>query len=915
MSLNEEETEGEKSDATKKGRSRPASATQPVTADGAALPEPEDVLEEERIVITGSNLTEAPPFVPETVFNREAVERTGSRSLGDFFQLLPQNSGPTFTENQNDSLAPGAAAVALRGLSPDATLVLVNNRRVAPYPFAQVGITAFVDLNSLPQAAIQQIEILRDGASAIYGTDAIAGVVNIRFLEKFDGTLASFGYGNTTDTDVGEYRSAVITGFSDEQRGIDLVLVADYFHRNALFQLDRFFSRSIDQRRQGGSSFLSSVANPGTIFDPVTGDPLKVPADSDGTPPVDEFEPGRNRFDRAPFQPLVPETERYGVYTRAKVRLAPMVDLFTEFSYRHIFTEQQLAPAPIEGDVENISVPATNPFNPFGEDVLFRYRVTEAGARVDEVDSDVYRVVAGVNVHLPEDWELEGALLYSETDTEDKTFNNLSRSAVIAALADTNPATSLNVFGAGNNVNNPDTIDALRVTTTRNGESRFLGADANLTGTLLKLPAGNLLTALSFEYRHEELEDAFDPFATNGGVIDLNSTSASGDRDIVAGSAEFYIPIVSEQMAIPAIHSLEAQFAVRGEHYSDFGSTVNPKIGLAWQPVPDWLLLRASYSTGFRAPSLVQSSTGSLTFSQELQDTTRFEVTGAPEDESQSIQILSGGNPNLDAEDSENFSAGLVFTPPMVPGLRLSADYFRIEVDDAVASLDPQFILDNEADFPGFVVRSAPSATDQELGIPGNVLLVNTSFQNLGFVRVQGMDLALEYVTPRTPVGTFSLRLDGAYIDSFKQQANDAEPVRELAGTFARPKFRGRAQAGWRIGGFEAVTSFNYTDSYEDITNDRTVDYSTTFDVLLEYRFGHRQAAALSQPSDDKKMVVDRVSSSARRFDPLDDLAVRVGVRNIFDDPPPFSNNVAGYPVPLEDPRQRFIFFDIEKRF
>ena len=117
------------------------------------------------------------------------------------------------------------------------------------------------------------------------------------------------------------------------------------------------------------------------------------------------------------------------------------------------------------------------------------------------------------------------------------------------------------------------------------------------------------------------------------------------------------------------------------------------------------------------------------------------------------------------------------------------------------------------------------------------------------------------------------------------------------------------------IGGFEAVTSFNYTDSYEDITNDRTVDYSTTFDVLLEYRFGRRQAAAVSRPSDDKKMVVDRVSSSARRFDPLDDLAVRVGVRNIFDDPPPFSNNVAGYPVPLEDPRQRFIFFDIEKRF
>ena len=234
-------------------------------------------------------------------------------------------------------------------------------------------------------------------------------------------------------------------------------------------------------------------------------------------------------------------------------------------------------------------------------------------------------------------------------------------------------------------------------------------------------------------------------------------------------------------------------------------------------------------------------------------------------------------------------------------------------MDNSIASLDPQFILDNEADFPGFVVRSAPSATDQALGIPGNVLLVNTSFQNLGFVKVQGFDAALEYITPRTPIGTFSLRLDGAYLDSFEQQASAAEPVRELIGTFARPKFRGRAQAGWRIGGFEAITTFNYTDSYEDITNDRTVDYSTTFDVLLEYRFA-KQSAVRAEMSADKKMVVEQ-AGSIRRFNLLEGLAVRAGVRNIFDDPPPFSNNVAGYPVPLEDPRQRFIFFDIEKKF
>ncbi len=904
-----------------------AAAPGPRDPNGNLLPTPEaqtagpiagDIEEVDRVVVTGTNITtsESPPFVPESIFNRESVERAGARSLGDFFQALPQNSGATFTENQNESLSPGGAAVALRGLGPDATLVLVNGRRVAPYPFAQAGITAFVDLNSIPLAAVQQIDILRDGASAIYGTDAIAGVVNIRFLQKFDGTLVSFGYANTTDTDTSEYRASVISGYTNEQRGIELVAVVDYFHREALFQVDRFFSRSIDQTRQGGSSFLSSVSNPGTVFDPVTGDPLRVPADSDGTPTIAQLTPGRNRFDRAPFQPLVPETERYGVSFRGKVRLAPAVDLFTEFSYRNIFTQQQLAPAPIEGDVEGISVPGSNPFNPFGTDVVFRYRVTEAGPRIDEIDTDVYRVVAGLNIRLPGRWEMEAALLYSETSSEDKTFNNLARSAVIAGLADTNPATSFNVFGAGNDVNNPATIRSFLVTTTREGESRIFAADAKLNGPLLKLPAGELLTAFGTEYRYEELQDRFDPFSTSGGVIDLNSTSASGLRDIVAGFAEFYVPIVSNEMKIPGIHKLEAQLAVRAENYSDFGSTINPKIGIAWQPIPDWVLLRGSYSTGFRAPSLVQSSTGSLTFSQELQDTRRFVVTGAPEDESSSVQILSGGNPNLDSEDSKNFSAGVVLTPPMVPGLTLSGDFFQIEIENSVASLDSQFIVDNEADFPGLVTRAAPSARDVALGIPGTLLLVNTTFQNLGFIEVEGVDGSLEYVAPQTSVGTFTLRLEAAYIHSFKQQASAAEPIRELIDTFARPEFRGRAQAGWRIGGFEAITTFNYIDSYEDLTGDRLVDYDTTVDVLLEYRFGRNRGESAAQAdAGDKKMVAELSTAAERRRSWTDGVAVRTGVRNIFDDPPPFANNTAGYPVPLNDPRQRFIFFDVEKRF
>ena len=198
-----------------------------------------------------------------------------------------------------------------------------------------------------------------------------------------------------------------------------------------------------------------------------------------------------------------------------------------------------------------------------------------------------------------------------------------------------------------------------------------------------------------------------------------------------------------------------------------------------------------------------------------------------------------------------------MLTPPVIPGLTLSADYFHIDIENSIASLDPQFILDNEADFPGLVVRAPPSASDMILGIPGNVLLVNTSFQNLGFVQVQGIDTMIEYVTPKTSIGTFTFRIDAAYIDSYEQQSSEGEPVRELVREFARPQIRGRAHLGWGIGGFESITTFNYIDSYEDSTGDRTVDYSTTVDMLVEYRFAKaQQSVAVDSKADaGKKMV------------------------------------------------------------
>lgn len=884
----------------------------------------------DRIVILGSNIrsTDLEAVSPRTLLDEEAIRRTGTTSLGELFRLFPQNNAGAFTENQNDSLAPGGAAVSLRGLGPDATLVLVNGRRVAPYPFAQNGVAAFVDLNSLPLAAIERIEVLRDGASAIYGTDAIAGVVNVGLRQGFQGTEVETGYGNTTDTDTGEYRLALVAGLNDARRGFEGVFVADYFKRNALFQGDRYFSESIDQRRQGGSSFLSSSGDPGSVFDPITGNPLGVPANSDGTPTVAEFRRGFNRFDRAPFQPLVPETERYGFYGRASLRLAPSLDAFAEAGYRASFTRQSLAPTPIEGDVENIAVPAANPFNPFGQDVFFRYRVTEAGAREDQISADTYRFVGGLKARLPGRWETETALLFSESRVEDETFNNLSRQAVVDALAQTDPLTAFNVFGAGNNVNNPATINALRVQTTRDGKSSLLGADLKADGPVFKLPAGDLAAAFGVEYRDEDLQDQFDDLVSAGGVIDVNATSASGGRDVFSGYGEILIPVFSPDFAAPGFTSLEIQAAFRAENSSDFGATVKPKVAVAWRPVKDWVLLRGSYGQGFRAPSLVQLFTGAVTFSQELGDAARFASTGADEDASSPLQVIAGGNPDLEPEESENFSAGFVLTPPIVPGLSLALDFFRIEVEGAIATLDPQFILDNEGDFPGFVQRAPPTEADRALGVPGRVLLVNSRFQNLGRVVVDGFDAEAAYESPRTSWGTFGLRASGAYLNSFEQKASPNEPNRELVDSYTRPEFRGRFETAWRLGGFEAVAAVNYTDSFDDARNERVVQSSTTVDAQVSYRFGLRTLPPVGEagkativdpkraPSPGKGAPAVAITPTAtvdRRL--FDGLAMTAGVRNLFDEEPPFANNVAGYAVPFDDPRQRFVYVNMRKKF
>ena len=344
------------------------------------------------------------------------------------------------------------------------------------------------------------------------------------------------------------------------------------------------------------------------------------------------------------------------------------------------------------------------------------------------------------------------------------------------------------------------------------------------------------------------------------------------------------------------------------------------------------VFLRRLYGSGFRAPSLVQLFTGSLTFSQGASGYTPFCCRRARRRtkavRSRFCQVKSGSSMRKTRKIS---LLGLSSASPIVPGLFLSVDFFRVDVEHSISSLDPQFILDNEANFPGFVVRcTPPSARDMELGIPGQALLIDGSFQNLGFVKVQGIDIGAGDgpAHHQLEISRFDLK---ALISTALN--NKAAKARRCSSWPAPLSIPIPAVEPWRAGvsvGFWTVFTFNYTDSYLDSPPDRTVDYDTTFDLFLQYRFGlgsgrTATAAGIAAQRDGKATIDGKrqerdikcsraVSFQANRW--LDGLALRFGVRNIFDDAPPFANNTAGFPVALEDPRQRFrTFFDIEKKF
>ncbi len=813
--------------------------------------EDEDPAALEKVEVTGSHIKrvdiEGPS--PVLVIDRDDIDATGASTVADVLRNITSNTGPSFDEKFTNSFAPGSSGLSMRGLGQDATLVLLNGRRMSKYGFAQNINDSFVDLNSIPLGAIERIEVLKDGASAIYGSDAIAGVINIILRKDFDGAEATVDYGVSDESDGDTSGFNLLTGTTNANSNLTFNL--NYMRRKEVMLKDRDFSASADhtgQEDNDGYDFSSS-ANP--VANVITSSGFVV----------------NGFFDYNPYITMIPATERLGAMVNYDRELTADTNFYTQLIFSQNQTDANAAPTPLFGDQEDILISADNTYNTYGEDVYTRWRMLEAGPRQSHIETDAYRFLTGLN-GMVGNWDWDAGVFFSRSKTVDTGSNYINRLALINAIEDE----TINPFGTTDN--DPEVIDSIKATTSRTGIYEMKGIDAQTSTEIMELDAGGVGLALGVEYTEESLQDTSDKLSEEGQIIASGGTSAEGDRELTSAYAELSIPI---------LESLEMQLALRHEDYSDFGTTTNPKIALRYQPA-DWVMLRGSWGTGFRAPSLPELYLGASESYPFLIDTTRCEVTGADQDcGATQYRTIFSGNPDLDPEESESWYLGVVFEP--LDDLTVGIDYWKYDHKDIIDA-DTQYILDNEDSYPGAVIRRDPDFA----GDPGEILYINDAFINIADQKTDGVDLDIKYEFDIDGIGDFGIRSVTTYVRSFKQRPAPGEPFEELVGTYSYPQWRSNASLDWSRGDYGARLATHYIDSYEQYYSDWDDNYQQVGDMWTW----------------DAQFVYSGIES----------MDITLGVLNLTDEEPPFSNSEnEGYDFSIHNPMGRFWYTRLNYAF
>lgn len=840
----------------------------------------EEILDE--VVVTGSRLKRGRDDGPAPVitFDSARIGQLGVTTVADVLDYLPQQP---FTLREA-GVFDGRRIVRLRGLGVGTTLVLINGRRTVTSALASSS--NVFDLNSLPMSAVERIEVLSDSASAVYGADAVGGVVNVILKSHVDQPAIDLYYGAADGGAEETHGSLSFGGETGRFRGL---VVLDGFDRQGLLGSEREFYANQDFRRFGGADLRSATANPGNVTSLFPGNlpglnaPFAaVPAGSDGvglTPADFAATAGaRNLESITKYASVVPESQRYGAWTTAEFDLTDSMALFGEFMYSQREGVLEAGKPPLPG----FPVFPSNPFNPFGVPVLVDLLFTDLPSIESRTESDTTRAVLGFKTAI-RSWDAEISVLGTRDNGKVGTYNAPDYARIFAALQSPDPAQALNPFVDGP----PGSPELLRsfagVPIINRSQSEALQWSGFTRGSLFTLPAGDVQALIGAEARKENLHFEQRP----------QTETLDTDRKTYAVYSEARVPIVGRDSGAGR---WVGTVAARYDHYDDFGGSFNPQFGLEWSPV-DSMLIRSSYGTSFKPPSLwnLHQPTGTFPGSF-INDPLRNNELAV-------VDLIIAGNPQLEPEEANSWTLGVVFQPSN--GLRASVTYWEVEQTERIQQLPSNLVLLNPDQFGDLIVRDTPTPADDAAGLPGRLLGITSTSVNFGRLKTSGIDAELQQ-SFSTKVGVFSPSIMATWLGKFSSADLPGLPAVERVGIASAnqgtlPRWRASGAIAWEYGAVALSATARYNSHYADTTlagvkTGRTVPATTIVDL---------------------QAVIDLGEAFTTRAALLRNFKVRAGAINAFDEEPHFAEvgGSFGFDLTQSDARQRMLYISLSKAF
>lgn len=924
----------------------------------------------ERVEITGSSIKriEGETAAPVQVITRRDIERTGATSVEELLRTVSASasSNSVAAASASGATTGGISTISLRGLDSNRTLVLVNGRRVTSY--GAPNDSSSVDVDSIPLAAIERIEVLKDGASAVYGSDAIAGVVNFILRRNFQGAEVSATYGAGRQDSASSAKGSAIVGFGDPGKDrFNVMFMANWQKDEALVGAEREFARTairLDRDSFGGSS----RTDPGNILIPGFGvfNPRVVNGVGNCAPNgsfAAEVSDTICLFDTGPYVTLLPATERAGVATSGRFVFSPAAELYAEFSHSKKEARTVIQPSPIDSAF-GIPFPLTtaSPFYPtaFVQGITggatptlsVRYRPFIIGDRDITNEATNTRATVGVQ-GVVAGWDYDANVLYNTSEVTEKLNGGYFRINGGAAsggpgivpllagqvLGSNGQPLWLNPFGA----NSAEVTAAARATNfignAYETKTSLTGVQAKASKELFQLAGGGAAIAVGLEGRQDTYELSSNPALGSGDISGYggNFLPIDTDRNVYAAFAELSAPVTK---------SIVVDAAVRFDNYGGTNNPISPsvaqialgsfasvngdvlsqavrdrvageavgnassfskftgKLGSRWK-ASDQVLVRGTFSTGYRAPSLLelyqplQSGVSAV-----VNDPSR--CVGAnnnnPDDCITQFNIFSGGNSQLEPESSRSFTLGVVLEPAR--DVSFGLDVYKTQVKNLIDVRDASTLLANEATFSNKIFRGPADG----LGFRGPIIAIDQRNENLGRADIEGLDFDLRTRTDATPYGRFGLSLTASYVGKWEIKNPDGSIENRLgrtsgsiAGTISR--LRNVTTVTWQAGSWTSALTHNWQSGVIDLCGN-----------LLQDDFGNCPAG--TQPKTPAYKTFDLQT----RYEGIKNLAVTVGIKNLTDEAPPFVNGSggafqAGYDPTYGDPRLRFIYGTISYKF